>query len=102
MYSYLYVYHAWILKLELCLPKMDLIYHHHPSFTHKFKLDRLINLISEYPKPFLCLDIYYKKHTTKSRILFREICKLIINRCSFLDHFELAEFPLIYFSEFHY
>ncbi|CAG8606169.1 4626_t:CDS:2, partial [Diversispora eburnea] len=38
--------------------------------------------------------------TTVSRILFHEICKLIINRCTFLDYFKLATVPL--HSPFYY
>ncbi|CAG8497269.1 11184_t:CDS:1 [Diversispora eburnea] len=65
----------------------------YPSFTHKFRIDNLAYFISIYSQ-----EIIGSNHddndisiTAESRILFREICKLLINRCTFLDSFKLGE-----------
>ncbi|CAG8555820.1 8189_t:CDS:1 [Diversispora eburnea] len=60
----------------------------YPSFTHKLRTDNLIYFISRYSE----VDDNSNNEIiiTKSRILFLEICKLIINRCSFLDSFKLT------------
>ncbi|CAG8566652.1 4501_t:CDS:2 [Diversispora eburnea] len=64
----------------------------YPSFTHKFIIDNLVNFISIYSKQIISSDRdINNKNNNKNelRILFRVICKLIINRCSFLDYFSL-------------
>ncbi|CAG8548217.1 2298_t:CDS:2 [Diversispora eburnea] len=58
----------------------------YPSFTHKFRIDNLVYYIFYSQK-----SIGSDKDITKSRILFREICKLIINRCTFLDSFNMTD-----------
>ena len=58
----------------------------YPSFTHKFIINNLVYFISTYSQQtqqIIGTD-------PKSRLLFHEMCKLIINRCSFLDYFKLA------------
>ncbi|CAG8439147.1 4382_t:CDS:1 [Diversispora eburnea] len=69
--------------LSLLLPQPTFDY---PSFTHKFIINNLVYFISIYSQQRIinnCKD---------SKILFHEIFKLIINRCSFLDYFKLARY----------
>src|SRR6185436_3953724 len=72
----------------------------YPSFTHKLAIDDLVKFISTYSQQIIGSDQdnnnsddadYDDYDNDESRILFREICKLIINRCSFLDYFYLFE-----------
>src|SRR6185436_838486 len=68
----------------------------YPSFTHKIIIDNLSCFISKYSPRISSQQIIgpdqdnnnndnkYKITIIKSRVLFREICKLIINRSSFL------------------
>ncbi|CAG8536950.1 2841_t:CDS:1 [Diversispora eburnea] len=67
----------------------------YPSFTRKFIINNLVNFISLYSQQIIigynCTSNY--KKSTRSKKIFREICKLIMNRCSFLDYFELASVP---------
>ncbi|CAG8548752.1 9785_t:CDS:1 [Diversispora eburnea] len=71
----------------------------YPSFTHKFRIDNLIYFVSLYSQQIINSDKDNNNNDnneiiiTKSRILFHEICKLIINSCSFLDSFKLARVP---------
>src|SRR6185436_8058330 len=58
----------------------------YPSLTHKLIIDNLEKFISIYSQKIIGPDQdgnnnIYENEITKSRILFREICKLIINRC---------------------
>ncbi|CAG8559781.1 8980_t:CDS:1 [Diversispora eburnea] len=65
----------------------------YPSFIHKLIINNLVYFISIYSQQIIRPDQENNDSVderTKSRILFREICKLIINRCSFLDYFKLA------------
>ncbi|CAG8458287.1 8693_t:CDS:2 [Diversispora eburnea] len=58
----------------------------YPSFTRRFRIDNLAYYVF-YSQKIIGSD----NDITKSRILFREICKLIINRCTFLDSFKITE-----------
>ncbi|CAG8434182.1 6695_t:CDS:2 [Diversispora eburnea] len=60
----------------------------YPSFTHKFIINNLVYYIS------IC-----SRHFIDRRILFREICKLILNR-SFLNHFELERISEFFVDDF--
>ncbi|CAG8568816.1 6498_t:CDS:2 [Diversispora eburnea] len=67
----------------------------YPSFTHKIIIDNLFYFISIYSPQISPPQINHNNYNNeiamiKSRILFREICRLIINHCSFLDYFKLA------------
>ncbi|CAG8548764.1 9786_t:CDS:2 [Diversispora eburnea] len=74
----------------------------YPSFAHKFGTDNLIYFISVYSQQIIGSDQDNDNddYNNKSRILFREICKLILNRCSFLDYFKLAGVSKIFFRNF--
>ncbi|CAG8458227.1 8690_t:CDS:1 [Diversispora eburnea] len=56
----------------------------YPSFTHKFRFYNLANFIY-YSRKIIGSD----NAIIKSRLLFREICKLIINRSTFLNSFKI-------------
>ena len=69
----------------------------YPSFTHKFIINNLVYFVSTYSQQIIDPDQNNNNKnknkiiiTPKSRILFREICKLIINLCTFLDYFKLG------------
>ncbi|CAG8506248.1 8783_t:CDS:1 [Diversispora eburnea] len=68
----------------------------YPSFAHKL----IINNVSVYSLQIIAPDHNNNNYDeiTRSRILFHEICKLIINRCTFLNHFELVRIP---FESYH-
>ncbi|CAG8502508.1 8225_t:CDS:1 [Diversispora eburnea] len=80
----------------------------YPSFVHKFVINHLVYFISIYSPLIIPQQItgsdqdnnnnenYYEIVIDKSRILFCEICKLIINRCEFLDCFKLVGVNLCY------
>ncbi|CAG8655079.1 8992_t:CDS:1, partial [Diversispora eburnea] len=77
----------------------------YPSFTHKFRIDNLAYFISEYFDS--SQGNSYNNNveiviTTESGILFTEICKLLINRCSFLNYFEMTEIPENYSNDLNY
>ncbi|CAG8578864.1 10864_t:CDS:2, partial [Diversispora eburnea] len=73
----------------------------YPSFTHKFIINNLVNYIYIYSHQIDDLYDYYDRMSIpKSKILFSEICKLIINRCAFLDEFKLVEVPKKFFEKF--
>ncbi|CAG8498182.1 10676_t:CDS:1 [Diversispora eburnea] len=67
----------------------------YPSFTHKFIINNLVYFVSIH-------SMYSRKIISPhqddngSRILFREMCKLIIERCIFLDSFKMT--VIIFFS----
>ncbi|CAG8579180.1 9830_t:CDS:2 [Diversispora eburnea] len=74
----------------------------YPSFTRKLIISNLLYFISIYSPQIISQkiidsdqdnynDINNKNESSK---LFREICKLIINRCSFLNYFKLASVPI--------
>ncbi|CAG8575554.1 8861_t:CDS:1 [Diversispora eburnea] len=75
--------------LSSSLPQATFDY---PSFTHKIIIDNLVYFVSIYSQQIIGSD-QDNYIITKSRILFREICKLIINRCKFLDSFKMAGVP---------
>ncbi|CAG8498141.1 10674_t:CDS:2 [Diversispora eburnea] len=71
----------------------------YPSFTHKFIVNNLVNFISKYLPQIIDPDqdncnigdeTYEEIVINKSRILFSEICKLIIDHCTYLDSFEMT------------
>ncbi|CAG8439749.1 6495_t:CDS:2, partial [Diversispora eburnea] len=70
----------------------------YPSFTHKFVINDLDNFVSTYSRQIIGSDQDNSNKDdgdnvfSKSRILFHEMCKLIINRCTFLDYFKVG-FP---------
>ncbi|CAG8497308.1 11186_t:CDS:1 [Diversispora eburnea] len=79
----------------------------YPSFTREFRIDNLAHFISIYSQKIIGsyqdnYDNNNNKHIiiAKSRILFLEICKLIINRCTFLDSFKMTKVPKIFFENF--
>ncbi|CAG8502550.1 8227_t:CDS:1 [Diversispora eburnea] len=61
----------------------------YPSFTHKFIINNLVYFISIYLQQNIGS---YQNNCiiTTSRLLFHEMCKLIINRCNFLDSFKMT------------
>ncbi|CAG8650746.1 3571_t:CDS:2, partial [Diversispora eburnea] len=71
----------------------------YPSFTHKFIIDNLVEFIPIYSSRISQQQIIVT--ITKSRILFREICKLIINCCTFLDCFKIMGLPKNYSKNFY-
>ncbi|CAG8548260.1 2300_t:CDS:2 [Diversispora eburnea] len=78
----------------------------YPSFIRDFRIENLAYFISIYSQKIIVsyLDNYYNNNNKsiiiKSRILFYEICKLIINRCTFLDSFKLTRVPKLLFENF--
>ncbi|CAG8492435.1 137_t:CDS:1 [Diversispora eburnea] len=66
----------------------------YPSFTHKFIINNLVYFISKYSKHIIGKKIF------ELRILFREISRLIITRCSFLNYFKLARVSVNYSSNY--
>ncbi|CAG8475026.1 995_t:CDS:1 [Diversispora eburnea] len=73
----------------------------YPSFAHKFIIGNLVNFISIYLQQIVSSDQdNYKNTITKPRILFLEIFKLIINRCKFVNSFEMTGVHIK--NHFHY
>ncbi|CAG8513405.1 1732_t:CDS:1 [Diversispora eburnea] len=66
----------------------------YPSFTHKFIINNLAYFISIYSRNFIG-----PYQDSNPRILFREMCKLIIERCIFLDSFEMTG-TIFFFHDF--
>ncbi|CAG8524894.1 10589_t:CDS:1 [Diversispora eburnea] len=67
----------------------------YPSFTHKLIIVNLVNFVSVYsskinPQQIIGSDQNNIKKNNESRLLFSEICRLIINRCTFLDSFKMT------------
>ncbi|CAG8482908.1 1065_t:CDS:2 [Diversispora eburnea] len=74
-------------KKALCIRTYISSIFDYPSFIHKFRTDNLVHFISIYSQQIIGSN----NNKNESRILFREICKLIINRCSYLEYFKLAK-----------
>ncbi|CAG8548239.1 2299_t:CDS:1 [Diversispora eburnea] len=76
----------------------------YPSFTHKVMIFNLFFFVFIYSPQNIGSYQHIKKYinsneiiiTEKSKILFREIYKLIINRCTFLNSFKMTEVPKIF------